>query len=49
MDNQGGLLFGGHKFISNSILKQRPMIRVTSNKKISFSEKNETISYKKED
>ena len=49
MDNQGGLLFGGHKFISNSILKQRPMKRVTSNKKISFSEKNETISYKKED
>ena len=49
MDNKGGLFFGGNKFPSNSILKQRPIKRITSNKKISFSEKNETLSYKKDD
>ena len=46
MDNKGGLVFGGH---INSILKQRPIKRVASNRKICFSEKNETISYKKDD
>ena len=50
MDNQkGSLLFNVGKIPSNSILKQRPIKRVTSNKRISFSEKNETISYKKDD
>ena len=49
MDNKGGLFFGGNKFPSNSILKQRPIKRITSNKKISFSDKNETLSYKKGD
>jgi len=49
MDNKGGLLFGEHKFTSISILKQRPIKRVASIKKITFSDKNETISYKKED
>ena len=48
MDNhKGGLLFNVGKIPSNSILKQRPIQRVTSNKRISFSEKNITISYKK--
>ena len=50
MDNQkGGLVFGLGKNPLGSILKQRPIKRVTSNKKITFSEKNETISYKKDD
>ncbi len=50
MDNQkGGLVFGMGKNPLGSILKQRPIKRVTSNKKITFSEKNETISYKKDD
>ena len=49
MDAKGGLNFGIHKFQSNSILKQRPIKRITSNKKISFSDKNETIAYKKDD
>ena len=48
MESKGGLNFGIHKFQSNSILKQRPIKRITSNKKISFAEKNETISYKKD-
>ena len=49
--HKGGLAFGvGGKIASNSILKQRgEKRRVTSNKKISFSDKNETISYKKEE
>ena len=49
--HKGGLVFGvGGKIASNSILKQRgEKRRVTSNKKISFSDKNETISYKKEE
>ena len=46
MDNKGGLVFGGH---TNSILKPRPIKRVASNRKICFSEKNETLSYKKDD
>ena len=49
MDAKGGLNFGIHKFQSNSILKQRPIKRITSNKKISFADKNETIAYKKDD
>ena len=49
MDAKGGLNLGIHKFQSNSILKQRPIKRITSNKKISFSDKNETIAYKKDD
>ena len=51
MDNQkGGLLFGVNKIPSNSILKQRGEHRkVTSNKKISFSDKNETLAYKKDE
>ena len=50
MDSQkGGFSFGVHKCPSNSILKQRPIKRVTSNKKITFSEKNETIAYKKDE
>jgi len=45
-----GLVFGGNKLASSSILKQRgEHRRVTSNKKISFSDKNETLSYKKDD
>ena len=47
--HKGGFSFGMHKVPSNSILKQRPIKRVTSNKKITFSEKNETIAYKKDD
>ena len=49
MDNKGGLHFGISKVPSNSILKQRPILRVASNKKITFSDKNETLSYKKND
>ena len=50
MDNQkGGLVFGMGKNPLGSILKQRPIKRVTSNKKISLSDKNETLSYKKDD
>ena len=49
MDAKGGLNLGIHKFQSNSILKQRPIKRITSNKKISFADKNETIAYKKDD
>lgn len=49
MDAKGGLNCGIHKFQSNSILKQRPIKRITSNKKISFADKNETIAYKKDD
>ena len=50
MDSQnGGFSFGMHKVPSNSILKQRPIKRVTSNKKITFSEINETIAYKKDE
>ena len=50
MDNKKGLLFGVNKIGSNSILKQRGEHRkVTSNKKISFSDKNETIEYKKDE
>ena len=48
--NKKGLLFGVNKIASNSILKQRVEHRkVTSTKKISFSDKNETISYKKDE
>ena len=48
--NKKGLLFGVNKIASNSILKQRGEHRkVTSTKKISFSDKNETISYKKDE
>ena len=47
--HKGGFSFGMHKVPSNLILKQRPIKRVTSNKKITFSEKNETIAYKKDD
>ena len=50
MDSKNGLLFGVNKVPSNSILKQRgEHRRITSNKKISFSDKNETISYKKDE
>ena len=49
MDAKGGLNLGIHKFQSNSILKQRPIKRITSNKKISFADKNETIAYIKDD
>jgi len=49
MDAKGGLNLGIHKFQSNSILKQRPIKRITSNKKISFADKSETIAYKKDD
>ena len=50
MDSQkGGFSFGVHKVPSSSILKQRPIKRVTSNKKITFSEINETIAYKKDE
>ena len=50
MESQnGGFSFGMHKVPSNSILKQRPIKRVTSNKKITFSEINETIAYKKDE
>ena len=50
MDNKKGLLFGVNKIGSSSILKQRREHRkVTSNKKISFSDKNETIEYKKDE
>ena len=50
MDNKKGLLFGVNKIGSSSILKQRGEHRkVTSNKKISFSDKNETIEYKKDE
>ena len=51
MDSKkNGLLFGVNKIPSNSILKQRgEHRRITSNKKISFSDKNETISYKKDE
>ena len=48
MDNKGGLHFGINKIPSNSILKRRPNKRITSNKKITFSDKNETIPYKKD-
>ena len=48
--NKNRLLFGVNKIPSNSILKQRgEHRRITSNKKISFSDKNETISYKKDE
>ena len=48
--NKNGLLFGVNKIPSNSILKQRgEHRRITSNKKISFSDKNETIAYKKDE
>jgi len=48
--SKDGLNFGSQKFPSNSILKQRPIMRVRSNKKkITFSDKNETLSYKKDD
>ena len=48
--NKNGLLFGVNKVPSNSILKQRgEHRRITSNKKISFSDKNETIAYKKDE
>ena len=48
--NKNGLLFGVNKIPSNSILKQRgEHRRITSNKRISFSDKNETISYKKDE
>ena len=48
--NKNGLLFGVNKIPSNSILKQRgEHRRITSNKKISFSDKNETLSYKKDE
>ncbi len=52
MDGQKrGLLFGMSKSKNNSssILRQRPIKRVASNKKITFSDKNETLSYKKDD
>ena len=50
MDSKNGLLFGVNKVPSNSILKQRgEHRRITSNKKISFSDKNETIAYKKDE
>ena len=49
MDAKGGLNLGIHKFQSSSILKQRPIKRITSNKKISFADKSETIAYKKDD
>jgi len=50
MDSQkGGLNFGVNKFPSNSILKQRSSNRKISTKKITFSDKNETIAYKKEE
>ena len=51
LDNKkNGLIFGVGKIPSNSILKQRGEHRkVTSNKKISFSDKNETIAYKKDE
>ena len=49
-NHKGGLVFGVGKIPSNSILKQRGEHRkVTSNKKISFSDKNETLSYKKDE
>ena len=48
--NKNGLLFGVNKIPSNSILKQRgEHRRITSNKKISFSDKNETLAYKKDE
>ena len=48
--HKNGLLFGVNKVPSNSILKQRgEHRRITSNKKISFSDKNETIAYKKDE
>ena len=47
-DNKEGLHFGINKIPSNSILKRRPFKRITSNKKITFSDKNETIPYKKD-
>ena len=47
--HKGGLLFNGNKIPSNSILKQRGSNRKISSKKISFSDKNETIAYKKDD
>lgn len=47
MDHKGKLLFGISKIPSNSILKQRPIQRVASKKRITFSDKNETLSYKK--
>ena len=47
---KGKLNFGIHKLHSNSILKKRPQQRITSNKKlITFSEKNETYAYKKDE
>ena len=50
MDSKNGLLFGVNKVPSNSILKQRgEHRRITANKKISFSDKNETIAYKKDE
>ena len=49
VNHKGGLVFTFGKIPSASILKQRPIKRVTSNKKISFSDINETISYKKDD
>ena len=49
MDQKEGFSFGVHKIPSSSILKQRPIKRVTSNKKITFSEINETIAYKKDE
>jgi len=47
--HKGGLNFGVNKFPSNSILKQRSSNRKISTKKITFSDKNETIAYKKEE
>ena len=49
VNHKEGLVFSFGKIPSTSILKQRPIKRVTSNKKISFSDVNETISYKKDD
>ena len=49
MEHKVSFAFGMQKFLSKSILKQRPMKRVASNKKITFSENNETISYIKDE
>ena len=49
MEHKVSFAFGMQKSFSKSILKQRPMKRVASNKKITFSENNETISYIKDE
>ena len=39
--------FHYNKIPSNYVIKSRPIQRVASKKRITFSEKNETLSYKK--